>query len=87
MEEGVGAAHLRFSEVALPPIEDAAAGGEDLAALQFQVAALGVGKHLHGCEEAAVVLMEQVEGWVEKEGGPKKLFVVARKWSVKHFRH
>ena len=30
---------------------------------------------------------EQGDGRVEKVGGPKKLFVVAWKWGVKHFRH
>ncbi len=51
--------------VAVQPIEDTgvvAADEEDLVALQFQVAALGFGQHLHGGDEEAVGLGEQGDG-------------------------
>ena len=90
LEEGDGAAHFQFREVAVQSAEDAgvvATDEEDLVALQFQVAVQGAGQQLHGGDEDAVGLGEQGDGRVEKEGGPKKLFVVAWKWGVKHFRH
>jgi len=90
LEEGVGAAHFQFREVTVQTIQDArvvAADEEDLVALQFQVAIEGAGQHLHGGNEEAVGLREQGDDRVERVGGPKKLFVVAWKWSVKHFRH
>jgi len=44
LEEGIGAAHLQFHEVAVQPIEDAAADEEDLAALQYRMAVEGAGQ-------------------------------------------
>lgn len=80
LEDGEGAAHIQLRKVAVQPAGAAATDEEDLIALQFQVAIEGAGQHLRGGDEDAV-------GRVEKVGGPKKLFVVAWKWSVKHFRH
>jgi hypothetical protein len=54
LEEGVGAAHIQFCDVAVQPIEDAgvvAADEVDLVALQFQVAVESAGLHLHGSDE------------------------------------
>jgi hypothetical protein len=68
LEEGVGAAHFQLSDVAVQPIEDAgvvATDEEDLVALQFQVASLGFGQHLHGGDEEAVGLGEQGDGGEE----------------------
>ena len=81
--DGEGPAHLQFREVAIQPTEDARVvdtDEEDLVALQFQVAVEGAGQQLYGGYEDAA-------GRVEKVGGLKKLFVVAWKWGVKHFRH
>jgi hypothetical protein len=68
LEDGKSAAHFQFCEVAVQPVEDAgvvAADEEDLVALQFQVAALGFGQHLHGGDEEAVGLREQGDGGEE----------------------
>ncbi len=65
LEDGDGAAHLQFCDIAVQPIEDArvvAADEEDLVALQFQMAIEGAGQQLHGGDEGAVGLGEQGEG-------------------------
>jgi len=68
LEEGVGAAHFQFREVAVQPAKDAgvvATDEEDLVALQFQVAIEGTGQQLHGGDEEAVGLGEQGDCGVE----------------------
>jgi len=48
LEDGEGAAHFQFRDVAVQPAGAAAADEEDLVALQFQVAIEGAGQHLYG---------------------------------------
>ena len=65
LEDGEGAAHIQFREVAVQSAEDAgvvAADEEDPVALQFQVAVQGAGQHLHGGDEDAEGLGEQGDG-------------------------
>ena len=53
LEDGEGAAHIQFREVAVQPAGAAAADEEDLVTLQFQVAALGFGQQLHRGDEGS----------------------------------
>ena len=76
LEDGKGAAHFQFREIAVQPIEDAgviAADEEDLVALQFQVAVKGAGQHLHGGDEDVEGLREQGDGGEEFDIHDKRL--------------